>query len=130
VLHPPVRVDARDSPARRQTKRMHRHRHPARVAVTHLDMAIDHHVLADKAHRAHAYGIAKLFKFIFHFRNARVGIPAAHHTKGRGAFAKRHADVFRSTEANPDDGGLTSKPAFSERHQAIEVKPLDPLNPI
>src|SRR5579864_5146876 len=52
--------DAGASAARRQSERVHRHRHAAGVAIADLDVAIDHHGGADKTHGAHADVVAEL----------------------------------------------------------------------
>ena len=88
---------------------MHGHRHPAGMAITDLDVAIDHHVLANKAHRTHADGIAQFLELILHLRNPGIAVAAAHNPQRGGAFAKGHADVLGPAQPDPDDRRLAGE---------------------
>ena len=56
---------------------MDRHLHGAGVAVTDLDVAVDHHMLADKSHGAHADGIAEFLQLVLERGDARVAVAVA-----------------------------------------------------
>ncbi len=109
---------------------MHAHLHAAGVAIADLNIAIDHHVLADKPHGAHADGVAKLLELILQLRNAGVGIAVAHGAQACRAFAQHHAGVLATAKADPDDRGLAGEAAFAKGDEAVEVEPLDPLDPV
>ena len=98
IFNPSIGVNARDRSARRQAKGMDRHLHAARVAIANFDIAVDHHGFADKAHRAHADGIAQFFKLVFQFGNLRVRVPVANNAQTGGTFAKHHASILATAQ--------------------------------
>ena len=67
---------------------MHRHLHTSGMAVANLDIAVDHHVLADKPHRAHTDGIAKLLQLIFQRGNLRIAVTISDCAQTGGTLAK------------------------------------------
>src|SRR5665213_2472414 len=100
------------------------------MAIADLDMAIDHHRRADKAHGAHADAVADVLEFVFERGNARVRIARAADAQARGLLAQHHAGVLRAAEADADNGRLTGKAALAEADQSVEKKPLDALDAV
>jgi len=109
---------------------MNRHLHPACMAITYLDIAINHHRAADKAHRAHADIIAQFGKFSFQCSDFRVRIFIANHAQTGRPFSQDHTGIFCPAQPNAYNGWLTGKTALAKGHQTIQIKPLYPLNPV
>ena len=129
MLDPAVRMDPRHRAARRQAEGMHRHLHAAGMAVADLDIAVDHHILADKPHRPHANGIAKLFQLVLKRGDPGIAIAVADRATG-GTLAKNHAAVLCAAKADADDRRLAGQPALAEGHQAVEIEAFDALDAV
>ena len=130
MLDTPVREDARHRAARRQAEGVDRHLHAAGMAVTDLDVAVDHHMLADKSHGAHADGIAELLQLVLERGDARVAVAVADGAQAGGALAENHAAVLGPAKPDPDDGWLAGKAALAEGDEAVEIETLDALDPV
>ena len=127
MLDPAVRMDPRHRAAGRQAEGAHRHLHAAGMAVADLDIAVDHHILADKPHRPHANGIAKLFQLVLKRGDPGIAIAVADRAKTGGTLAKNHAAVLCAAKADADDRRLAGQPALAEGHQAVEIEAFDAL---
>src|SRR5215831_1330200 len=105
-LMPSVSMHARGGAPRREAEHVHRYRHAAGVAVTDLDVAIDHHGRAHEPHGAHADGIAELLELVLQGGDPRVGVARADRAQARGLLAEHHGGVLGTSEPHADDGRL------------------------
>ena len=100
------------------------------MAIADFDVAIDHHRGADKAHGAHADGVAEFLELFFQRGDFRIGIARADDAQARRLLAQHHAGVLGAAEPDADDRGLAGEPALAEADQRVEIKPLDAFDAV
>src|SRR6266403_743086 len=98
-LDPPVGVDPRRRPPRRETEAVHPNGQPAGVRVGDLDVRGHDQRRAGEPHRAYAYVVAERRELLLEGRDRRVGVPAADDPQAGRILAQAHARVLRAAEA-------------------------------
>src|SRR5438128_2334204 len=129
-LDPPVGVDPRRRPPRRETEAVHPNGQPAGVRVGDLDVRGHDQRRAGEPHRANADVVAERRELLLEGRDRRVGVPAADDPQAGRFLAQAHARVLRAAEAEPDDRRLAREAALAELHQRVDEEPLDAGDPV
>src|SRR3989454_375669 len=129
-LDPPVGVDPRRRPPRRETEAVHPNGQPAGVRVGDLDVRGHDQRRAGEPHRADADVVAERRELLLEGRDRRVGVPAADDPQAGRFLAQTHARVLRAAEAEPDDRRLAREAALAELHQRVDEEPLDAGDPV
>src|SRR5881628_1228044 len=129
-LDPPVGVDPRRRPPRRETEAVHPNGQPAGVRVGDLDVRGHDQRRAGEPHRADADVVAERRELLLEGRDRRVGVPAADDPQAGRFLAQAHARVLRAAEAEPDDRRLAREAALAELHQRVDEEPLDAGDPV
>src|SRR5438094_4256383 len=129
-LDPPVGVDPRRRPPRRETEAVHPNGQPAGVRVGDLDVRRHDQRRAGEPHRADADVVAERRELLLEGRDRRVGVPAADDPQAGRFLAQAHARVLRAAEAEPDDRRLAREAALAELHQRVDEEPLDAGDPV
>src|SRR2546425_110381 len=129
-LAPPVGVDPRRRPPRRETEAVHPDGQPAGVRVGDLDVRGHDQRRAGEPHRADADVVAERRELLLEGRDRRVGVPAADDPQAGRFLAQTHARVLRAAEAEPDDRRLAREAALAELHQRVDEEPLDAGDPV
>src|SRR3989442_1220238 len=127
---PPVGVDPRRRPPRRETEAVHPNGQPAGVRVGDLDVRGHDQRRAGEPHRADADVVAERRELLLEGRDRRVGVPAADDPQAGRFLAQAHARVLRAAEAEPDDRRLAREAALAELHQRVDEEPLDAGDPV
>ena len=100
---------------------MHAHWHAAGMGIADLDMAIDHHGRADKAHRSHTDIVAHCHEFEFQLRNFRVRVAVADRAQACGLLAQHHVWPEIDGAGDTGAGGAAHLPGMAASMTRLPV---------